>query len=214
MKGYWKRAHLHEGSQGEYGAGELLLRQVSQEICLVLHCIWRHGEPDLAARVPPRTPHQPCIVPRAYPVKLPAKMSLQVLVESPKLYPTVHHHTSVTCRAKGSSATKHACASSKYKRQLACSTSRRKAAVPGRLKQPARLHMWHLTIKIHDRTLKRHLELQRMSGLGVRPALISLRQCETTRCQYCSVRGTTSNGTPASRHTCTVCFRHAIRRTA
>ena len=46
------------------------------------------------------------------------------------------------------------------------------------------------------------LELQSMSGLGVRPARISARQCDTTRCQYCSVSGTTRSSTPAASHTC------------
>ena len=35
----------------------------------------------------------------------------------------------------------------------------------------------------------------------MRPALISVRQCDTTRCQYWSVKGTTSSFTPACSHT-------------
>ena len=46
------------------------------------------------------------------------------------------------------------------------------------------------------------LELQSTSGLGVRPARVSARQCSTTRAQYASVSGTTCRGTPASRQTC------------
>lgn len=46
------------------------------------------------------------------------------------------------------------------------------------------------------------LELHMMSGLGVRPALISEMLCDTTRSQYASVSGTTCSGTPACSHTC------------
>ena len=41
-----------------------------------------------------------------------------------------------------------------------------------------------------------------MSGLGVRPALISAMECATTRCQYASVSGTTCSATPACSQTC------------
>ena len=46
---------------------------------------------------------------------------------------------------------------------------------------------------------KNHRELQSISGLGVRPARVSARQCATTRAQYSCVSGTTSSATPAVR---------------
>lgn len=47
------------------------------------------------------------------------------------------------------------------------------------------------------------LELHRMSGFGVRPALIWAMLCETTRSQYWFVRGTVCSSTPAALHTYT-----------
>ena len=53
-----------------------------------------------------------------------------------------------------------------------------------------------------DRQQRADLELHRMSGFGVRPALISAILCETTLSQYWSVRGTVCSSTPAALHTC------------
>ena len=46
------------------------------------------------------------------------------------------------------------------------------------------------------------LLLQSTSGFGVWPACASVTQCDTTRSQYASDRGTTCNSTPAWSHTC------------
>ena len=53
-----------------------------------------------------------------------------------------------------------------------------------------------------DRQQEPHLELHRMSGLGVRPAFISAILCETTLSQYWFVRGTVCKSTSAALHTC------------
>lgn len=44
-------------------------------------------------------------------------------------------------------------------------------------------------------------ELHSMSGLGVRPSLISFTECDTTLSQYCVVMGTTCSSTPRDSHT-------------
>ena len=49
-----------------------------------------------------------------------------------------------------------------------------------------------------------YLELHKMSGFGVLPALISAMLWATTLSQYWSVSGTTCSGTPASLQTCRI----------
>ena len=78
---------LCEGAQREYGPRELLLRQVRQEVCLVLDGVWRQREPDLAGWVLWWGPHQPGVVARGNPVKAPAEVRFQVLVEGAELHP-------------------------------------------------------------------------------------------------------------------------------
>lgn len=57
---------------------------------------------------------------------------------------------------------------------------------------------------VHKRISQRaaHLLLHKTSGLGVLPTRTSATLCDTTRAQYASDRGTTSNGTPACSQTC------------
>ena len=163
-------AHLCESPQGEDGARQLLLRQVRQEVGLILDSIRRHGKPDLAAAVPAWVPHKPCVVPGAYPVKCLTEVARKVLIKGAKLYPA---------------GAKKAITSGWLLLQVHTATNklfRPHSATTG-------MHCLHRAVD---------LELQRTSGFGVRPALISSRQCDTTRCQYCSVNGTTFNGTPAS----------------
>ena len=66
-------------------------------------------------------------------------------------------------------------------------------------------HPSRIWTRVHRQTGSRNsdLELQRMSGFGVRPALISAILCDTTLSQYWSVRGTVCSSTPAALHTCT-----------
>jgi hypothetical protein len=61
------------------------------------------------------------------------------------------------------------------------------------------LNTWQ--VAAGKRSSVEHLELHHTSGLGVRPARVSAMLWETTLSQYSSVRGTTSQGTPASLHT-------------
>ena len=144
-----------------------------QEVGLILDRIRRHGKPDLAARVPCWIPQKPCVVPRAYPVKCATEMARQMLIEGAEFHP--------------------AGATEGFSSAQPLLQVRVAANVPFRPHSAATgMHCLQSAI---------NLELQRMSGFGVRPALISSRQCDTTRCQYCSVKGTTSSGTPASWHT-------------
>lgn len=60
--------------------------------------------------------------------------------------------------------------------------------------------VFHVQICVVDQLT--YLELHKMSGFGVLPALISAMLWATTLSQYWSVSSTTCSGTPASLQTC------------
>lgn len=217
----YHHAHLGQRTKREHATSQLWLTQAGKEVCLVLDSIWSQLQLHQPVSIA-RPSLQCCIVAGSNTIKLHRMLGAQVVVERSKLH-SVQPIQGVECIQAAHSVQScwndwHAWSDGWHAADrkvhadhnilisplpppsppTPTPTESRSCKVMIQLSQGSN-GMWQSSVG----GLKRpHLELHNISGLGVRPALISDTACDTTCCQYWSVSGTTCRVTPASPQTC------------